>query len=103
MSRAFNISLMSTMMRCGRTKERSPGTASFKVGMMLFLQRRSSVVRRPLWKSPKVWTRIFPSHSMLDSWAICLPYSIGVLKGFVKFLETRIAKFVLFVLYSFDL
>lgn len=40
-------------MRCGRTKERSPGTASFKVGMILFLQRRSSVVRRPLWKSPE--------------------------------------------------
>ena len=35
-------------MRCGRTKERSPGTASFKVRMILFLQRRSSVVRRPL-------------------------------------------------------
>ena len=94
---------MSTMIRWGSTRDRSPGTASFKVGIRLFRQSRSSVVRRPRRKSPKVCTRIFPSHSMLESWATCLPYSMGVLKGLVKFLDTRRAKLVLWVLYSWDL
>ena len=43
------------------------------------------------------------AQSMLDSWAMCLPYSMGSLKGLVKFLLTRRAKLVLFVLYSWDL
>ena len=38
---------------------------------------------------------------MLESCAICFPYSIGVLNGFVKFLDTNSAKFVLFVFKSF--
>ena len=32
----------------GNTRDRSPGTASFRVGIRLLRQRRSSVVRRPL-------------------------------------------------------
>ena len=33
LSKASSISLISTMMRCGNTRDKSPGTASFKVGI----------------------------------------------------------------------
>ena len=46
------------MIRYGNTSERSPGTASFNVGVMLFLTRRSSVVLLPLTKSPNLCTKI---------------------------------------------
>ncbi len=76
------------MIRCGNTRERSPGTASFKVGMILFLQRRSSgaAASGSLRRSDE-------DLAVAEHVESCAMFAVldRVLNGFVKFLDTRIA------------
>jgi len=60
---------------------------------------RSSVERLPAFRSPRRCT-ITPPLSRFESRAMYFPYAIGSLKGSVKEVLTRMAKFVFFVLRS---
>src|SRR5699024_7023608 len=75
-----------------------PGTAVFKVGTTELLLNSFSQVLFPLYISPNLCTTMSPAPNSFKFFATFLPYSIGLLNGYVKLCDTRIARLV-FVLF----